>query len=260
MLTTFATHDDFQCVNYGRVLEAAPFIRATAEGVDDAQLDVLLGDKEQKLKVNIALSTINNKGVTADTDHFRELCTKGEVLKQCEQELCNEQARWRVRLAETSGCLTRARVPTCIHLYLNHTALIPDHYHPKTMCIGGVTLCTALEDMHTRGLHWYAMLHLHDEEYPGNSPSCKPLPFPHCCQLCNKLQPCHTVWDCPKVRDCCYCKACNHSHLDCPNPNAECFYNSECVVPLTHQNNVTCKACQCPAAALHTRYYADDYR
>lgn len=235
------------------------FKLSTMAGVDDTQLDVLLGDEEQRLKVNITLSTVTNKGITVDTNKFRELHTQGEVLAWCEWELHNEWATWRTTLTETKGHLTRARVHTHLYPYLNHTTLIPDHYCPETMWTGGVTLAMALEDTRTRGLHWYTMPHLHDKEFPGNCPTHKPLPFPHHWRLCGKLQPKHTVWECPKVKDCHYCKAHNHTHPDCPNPHAECFYKSECVVPFTHCNNVTHNEHWCPATALHAWYYVGDY-
>ena len=37
-------------------------------GVDETDLQVLLGSEDQRLGVDIALNTINDKGVTADTD------------------------------------------------------------------------------------------------------------------------------------------------------------------------------------------------
>ena len=243
----FTTCDDLNCIKYGWVLKVAPFIGNTLPGVDDNKLEVLLGDQEQQLKVDIALSTINDKRVTVDTDNFRELNLQGEVLDCREQELEEEQATWRAKLNETRGCLTKAQVHSHVHPYLNHTVLIPDHYCSETMCTGGVTLATAVVDTCTCGLHWYTIPHLHDKEFPGNRPTHCPLPYPHHCQLCQQLQPKHTVWGCPKVRDCCYCKAHDHSSNDCPNPHAECFYKSECVVPLTHHKNITHNARQCPA-------------
>ena len=50
------------------------------------------------------------------------------VLTRCEQELANECTKWRVRNTETRARLVKARVHSHIHPYLNHTALIPDHY------------------------------------------------------------------------------------------------------------------------------------
>ena len=69
----YATCDDLCRVKYGWVLEAAPFIGCTSPGVDEADLQVLLGLEDQRLGADIALNTINDKGVTTDTDHLREL-------------------------------------------------------------------------------------------------------------------------------------------------------------------------------------------
>ena len=63
-----ATRDDLRRVKYSWVLEAAPFTGCTSPGVNKADLQVLLGSEDQRLGVDIALNTINNKGVTADTD------------------------------------------------------------------------------------------------------------------------------------------------------------------------------------------------
>ena len=138
----YTTHDDLHRVKYGWVLEAAPFTGCTSPGVDETNLQVLLGSEDQRLGVDITLSTINNKGVTADTDHLREIAMEDVDLTRCERELANERTRWRVRNAETRSRLIKARVHSHIHPYLNHTALIPDHYRPETMRTGGVTLAT----------------------------------------------------------------------------------------------------------------------
>ena len=68
------------------------------------------------------------------------------VLTRRERELADERMSWRVKNAETRARLTKARVVSHIHPYLNHSALIPDQYHPETMRTGGVTLATAIED------------------------------------------------------------------------------------------------------------------
>ena len=254
----YAMHDNLHRVKCGWVLEAAPFIGCTSPGVDDTNLQVLLGSEDQCLGVDIALSTINDKGVTADMDRLRELAMEDVVLTWREQELLDECTSWRIRNTETRAQLTKARVHSCIHPYLNHMALIPDHYHPETMHTGGVTLATAVEDTHTRRLQWYTMPQYHNDEAPA-SHSNKPLPFPHWCRLCKQLQPNHTVWDCPSCKDCFYCKGQDHSHDTCTNPHALCFTKSECVVLFTHCSTTTHMAHCCPAAALHAHYYADDW-
>lgn len=86
----YATWDNLHQVKYGWVLEAAPFIGCMAPGVDDTDLQVLLGSEDQCLGVNITLNTINDKGVTADTDHLRELALEDIVLMHHEQELLDE--------------------------------------------------------------------------------------------------------------------------------------------------------------------------
>ena len=179
----YATRDDLRRVKYGWVLEAAPFIGCTSPEVDETNLQPLLGSEDQRLGVDIALNTINDKGVTADTDRLRELALEDLVLTRRERELADERMSWRVRDAETRSRLTKARVVSRIHPYLNHSALIPDHYRPETIRTGGVTLATAIEDTRNHGLRWYTMPQYHDEETP-TSHSSRPLPFPHRCRLC----------------------------------------------------------------------------
>ena len=254
----YATHDDLRRVKCGWVLEAAPFIGCTSPGVDEADLQVLLGSEDQHLGANIALNTINDKGVTTDTDCPRELAMEDVVLTRREQELAEECTSWRVRNAETRGRLIKARVHSCIHPYLNHTALIPNHYRPETMCTGGVTLATAVTDTREHNLRWHTMPQYHDNDAQA-SRSSKPTPFPHRCHLRKQLQPRHTVWDCPACKDCHYCKGRDHTSDNCNNPHALCFTKSECVVPFTYRHALSRQARRCPVAALHARYYTDDW-
>ena len=254
----YATRNDLHQVKYGWVLEAAPFTDCTSPGVDETNLQVLLGLEEQHLGVDIALNTINDKGVTADTNRLRELAVEDMVLTRCKQELADERTSWRVKNAETRLQLTKARVHLCIHPYLNHTALIPDHYRPETMRTGGVTLATAVADTCNRNIQWYTMPQYHDNNSQASC-SARPLPFPHRCRLCKQLHPNHTVWDCPACKDCFYCKGHDHTHDNCPNPHSLCFTKSKCVVPFTHHHCITQAACRCPAAVLHARFYADDW-
>ena len=86
----YATRDDLHWVKYGWVLEAAPFTGCTSPGVDETNLQVLLGLEEQHLGVDIALNTINDKGVTADTNRLRELAVEDIVLTRRKQELADE--------------------------------------------------------------------------------------------------------------------------------------------------------------------------
>ena len=124
----YATRDDLRHAKYGWVLEAAPHIGCMPSGIDENNLQVLLGSEDQRLGVDIALNTINDKGVTADTDRLREVAMEDVDLTRCEQELADERTRWRARNVEIQSRLVRARVHSRIHPYLNHTALIPDHY------------------------------------------------------------------------------------------------------------------------------------
>ena len=106
----YATRDDLHRVKYGWVLEAAPFIGCTSPQVEETNLQILLGSEDQHLGVDIALNTINNKGVTANTNRLRELALEDVVLTRRERELADECMCWRVKDAETRTRLTKARV------------------------------------------------------------------------------------------------------------------------------------------------------
>ena len=179
----YTTRNDLRHVKYGWVLEAAPFTSCTSPGVDENDLQVLLGSEEQHLGVDIALNTINDKGVTVDTDHLREIAMEDVDLTRREHELADECTHWRVRNAEVRNRLIQARVHLRIHPYLNHTTLIPDQYQPKTMRTGGITLAMAISDTHECSLQWHTMPQYHDDDGQA-SRSSKPTPFPHRCCLC----------------------------------------------------------------------------
>ena len=148
----YATWDNLHQVKYSWVLEAAPFTGCTSPGVDETDLQILLGSEDQRLGVDIALNTINNKGLTADTDWLRELALEDVVLTRREWGLADECSYWKTKDAETRSRLTKARVCSHVHPYLNHSALIPDHYQPETMRTGGVTLDTVISDTHRHNL------------------------------------------------------------------------------------------------------------
>ena len=254
----YTTRDDLRRAKYGWVLEAAPFIGCTSPGVNESDLQILLGSEDQHLGVDIALNTINDKGVTADTDHLREAAMEDVDLTRREHELAAERTRWRVRNAEVQSRLVQAKVHSHVHPYLNHTALIPDHYRPETMRTGGVTLAMAISDTHECSLRWHTMPQYHDDDAQA-SRSSRPTPFPHRCCLCRQLQPRHTVWNCPARQDCHYCRGRDHLSENCNNPHAICFTKSQCVVPFTHRHALSRMARRCLAAHLHSRYYTDDW-
>ena len=254
----YTTRDDLRHIKYGWVLEAAPFTGCTSPGIDETNLQALLRSEDQRLGVDIALNTINDKGVTADTDRLQELAMEDVDLTRCEHELADERTHWRVRNAETRDRLIKARVHSRIHPYLNHTALIPDHYRPETLHTGGVTLATAVTDTRQHSLRWHTMPQYHDDDAQASRLS-KPTPFPHRCHLCRQLQPRHSVWDCPARKDCHYCHGRNHLSKNCNNPHAICFTMSECVVPFTHRHALSRMARWCPTAHLHSRYYTNDW-
>ena len=109
-------------------------------------------------------------------------------LTRREHELTEECTRWRVRNAEIRRHLFQARVHSCIHPYLNHTALIPNQDRPETMRTGGVTLATAISDTHERNLRWHAMPQYHDDDGQA-SRSSKPTPFPTTAISANNSNP-----------------------------------------------------------------------
>ena len=68
------------------------------------------------------MNTINDKGVTADTDRLRELALEDMVLTRRERELADERTSWRVKDAETRSHLTKARVMSCVVPFTHRSA------------------------------------------------------------------------------------------------------------------------------------------
>ena len=128
---------DIGPVNYGHLLEAEPYCGVSLEGVDDTQLGILLGDEEQRLRTDIVLNTINDKGVTADVDKYRHLHEEQEEFRVREQELARDRHRNQTNIRETTERLIAARTRSRMHPYLTSAALIPDAYRPSTMRTGG---------------------------------------------------------------------------------------------------------------------------
>jgi hypothetical protein len=67
---------DNGCDQYGWTLEAAPFTGPVIADVDDSELDVLANNGPDKLKVDIALHAVNDKGISADVSRLRHLATQ----------------------------------------------------------------------------------------------------------------------------------------------------------------------------------------
>jgi hypothetical protein len=79
-----ATRDNLDngCDQYGWTLEAAPFIGPAIADVDDSELDILADSGPDKLKVDIALHAVNNKGISADVSRLRHLATQRRALQE----------------------------------------------------------------------------------------------------------------------------------------------------------------------------------
>jgi hypothetical protein len=61
---------------YGWTLEAVLFTGPIITDVDDSELDILADSGPDKLKVDIALHAVNNKGISADISRLRHLTTQ----------------------------------------------------------------------------------------------------------------------------------------------------------------------------------------
>jgi transposase InsO family protein len=61
---------------YGWTLEAVPFTGPAIADVDDSELDILADSGPDKLKVDIALHAVNDKGISADVSRLRHLATQ----------------------------------------------------------------------------------------------------------------------------------------------------------------------------------------
>jgi transposase InsO family protein len=67
---------------YGWTLEAAPFTGPAIANIDDSELDILADSGPDKLKVDIALHAVNDKGISADVSRLRHLATQRRALQE----------------------------------------------------------------------------------------------------------------------------------------------------------------------------------
>jgi hypothetical protein len=67
---------------YGWTLEAAPFTGPAITDVDDSELDILADSGPDKLKVDIALHAVNDRGISADVSRLRHLATQRRALQE----------------------------------------------------------------------------------------------------------------------------------------------------------------------------------
>lgn len=217
---------------------------------------VLVGDKEQQVRVDLVLLELKDKGVAANVDLYRQLVPEEESLCLREVELKCEKELWATCHQEVRDCLCHSRVMEHLHPYLSGSALIKDpHYQsPHSPPHPNVTLDIATQLCLQHNICIVHMPQLHDEPTSGNCPNRpnrRPLPHPiHCCK-CKQINPDHQYLQCLALQDCLWCGSCSHYHKNCPNPHSKCYYKTRCNVPYTHKH----ARCYCP-----THDHADDYK
>ena len=256
----FGARDDINHArtHYGWSLHARAFTGPQVDGDHTVDPEVLIGDDEQQLRVDLALKELEDRGVAADVDLYRHLVMQDDALLQRERDLARERELWAVQHTEVKDRLKQARAMSRLHPYLHGNTMVRNRLHSiDPTAPPEVPLEEALQDYLVHGMRVVHMPLLHDEYVPSNRPNHRPLPMPLRCRKCKALNPDHTFFTCPAQKDCFYCHARTHVHTNCPAPHSRCLFKAYCDVPYAHKFN---KSMTCPSSTRHTHTkVADDY-
>ena len=184
----FGARDDINNArtNYGWPLQARAFIGPSPQGNHAIDPDVLVGDEEQQVRIDVALLELKDKGVAADVDLYRQLVPQEESIHQQEIELQRKKDLWAIRHQEVKDRLRRSCIMERLHPYLSSSALVRDtHYQsPDSPPLPNVTLDVATQLCLQHNICIVHLPQLHDEPTPGNRPNRCPLPHPIRCRKC----------------------------------------------------------------------------
>ena len=267
-------------IPYGEPLHAKlpPGDFPTIPGVDDSDLVFLSPTNPNFQAVDVAMDALADPGANADIHVLRHLADRHTALQLHERELAQAKYDLRSQWTSVTGQLTRARIPTHLHPYLQGTATIPNPTNQSQRAASsGVPIADILNDVIPMPPTWLEMPHLHDKEDTlavaewlrftnakklHRSRTTHTQPHSHItittsgtdvysCAKCGVGV--HPPFHCPK---CMYCGKTGHSHVNCWYPHTLCHQNSTCIVPLTHKYGISQR--DCPYAYKHN-YAGDDY-
>ena len=119
---------------YGWPLQARAFIGPSPSGNHAVDPEVLVGDEEQQVRVDIALLELQDKGVAADVDLYHQLVPQEESIRLHEVELKREKELWAICHQEVRDHLRHSRVMERLHPYLAGSATNPltPHHTPTS--------------------------------------------------------------------------------------------------------------------------------
>ena len=128
------------CTNYGWPLQARAFIGPSPSSNHAMDPDILVGDEEQQVCVNVALLELKDKGVAVDVDLYCQLVPQEESICQHEVELQCEKELWAVHHQEVkdpsvTAVLWSASTPTSpapLWLETPTTSLPIPHHFPMS--------------------------------------------------------------------------------------------------------------------------------
>ena len=127
----FGARDDINNArtSYGWPLQARAFIGPSPSGNHAIAPDVLVGDEEQQVHVDIALLELKDKGVAANIDLYHQLVPQKESIHLCEVKLQHEKELWAIRHQEVKDHLHNSHGMEHLHPYLSGSTLVKDpHY------------------------------------------------------------------------------------------------------------------------------------
>ena len=109
---------------YSWALQSQAFIGPGISVNHAVDPDILVGNKEQQVKVNLALCKLDDKGVVADVDIYHQLVPQEESLRQREVALQHDKEEWSLCHQEVKDCLCHSHVMERLHPYLTGTATV----------------------------------------------------------------------------------------------------------------------------------------
>ena len=247
--------------------------------MNDDDHSSLLVDTLDIQAVDVALMALGDPGVTADTDLLQFLTRERAHLEDQERELVRQQISLRDQLSQVTGRLTRAKVHTRLHPYLQGTAVIP---HPRDQAeraaSGGVPLASILTTDAPMPPSWLERPILHDSDKnmeitqwmrltrasatyhipPSRSTTHTNSTMKAKTFRCPRCGPCHhTPFTCPRRHDCFYCGLKGHLPADCWYPHSLCHNYPTCQVSPQHKHAHSLNSC--PFRRSHVTEDTDDF-
>jgi hypothetical protein len=253
-------------LDYGEplVTKLPPYHPLPKPLVDDQDLIILAAVNADSQAIDIAMTALDDSGLSADVDHLRRLVESCTDLQQQAQVLERKQRNLRSHDTEVTARLISTRARSCLHPYLQGSAIIHNSCN-QAQCTAssGVPLADVLNDVIPMPPSWNESPHLFNDSRSTDisqwvrfakrgTVQCHPTPpppnkvkttlignyAPYRCTLCGPTS--HPPFKCPR---CMYCGKVGHHHQSCWYPHTHCYLSTTCIVPEVHQYGKTQQPC-----------------